>query len=270
MDGDNYTPIPARSRSQSPPSRGNTPPSRNDTTPTPPTQPPLDPTPKKLSSSGYLDHFPESWALPDSESTPPSPPRDVDIARLKPGIQSDPDILQARRDPRVFSRPLNRFQERSISMGDPSGLFALQRQPQRVKLSTSFMGQRRDTGNWLADFQELQTAKSQPIPLRQKLKVGANDESTRTDPNIKPENMLWLERLEQIKALKANSMVEKDQSEESDQCGDEVKGHVDAKDDSNSNFTQNYVQSESGYSDVPHRRPRMSDTYSYTSFSVRR
>lgn len=89
------------------------------------------------------------------------------------------------------------------------------------------------------------------------------------DLEMKPQNMLWLERLEQIKALKAKSMVEKDQSAEASQCGDEDEGYVDAEDDSNSNITQNDVQSESGYSDVPHRRPKMSDTYSHTSFSVR-
>jgi hypothetical protein len=186
-DEDNHTPIPTRSCSQSLPSC-------NDTTSTLLTQSSLEPIPTKISLSGYLDYFPESWTLPDSESSPPpSPPCDVDTSRRKAGIQSEPDILQARRDPTLFSRPLNRFQERSVSISDPSGWFVLQRQRQRDKLSNSFLGQQRNTRNWLAGFQELQIAKSRPIPLRQKFKAGASDEATRTDLEIKLQNMLWSE-----------------------------------------------------------------------------
>lgn len=243
-DEDDRITTPNHSRSQSSSSR-------DDTTPTPSVRAPLEPIPTKTSSSGYLDRFPDSWTLPDSESSPPpSPPRDVDNARLRNCIQSNSDTLKSRRDWTPSARPLSRFQARTVSIGDPDALFALQEQRQRNNLSNDFLGQRRNTGDWLAGFQRLQTAKSQPIPMRQKFIVGGSDESAGTDLEIKPQNLLWLERLKRIKALKAES---------------EGSQH----DDEHSDFTADGVQSESGYGDVPHRRSTMSDSYStYTGFSV--
>jgi len=252
-----------RSRSCSPP------PNRDDSTPTPSTYTSKEPVPQAKPSTGYLDHFPDSWALPEpTSSPPPSPPlRYIDPAGPKTHPYADSDKLRERGMKALSANSLDRFQK-AASVGGSYTLFALRERWQRDEESREILAQRRYTG-FPDSFQRLPVGRSHSAPLRQKFMIGGTAGSAGTDVAIKPQNLLWLERAKQIEALKVENTLRREQSEQHNQYDDKDHGGVDAEDDWNSNIMQNVPPSESGYGDAPHRRPLMSDGYStYTTPSV--
>ncbi|KAF2659689.1 hypothetical protein K491DRAFT_689035 [Lophiostoma macrostomum CBS 122681] len=261
--GDDATASRSRSRSPSPPSR-------DDSTPTPmPTSKKFIPQAKP--ATGYLDHFPSSWALSESKvSPPPSPtPRAVEPATSGTGFNTDLSKHRDRHRKALSANPLDRFQVRAASTGGLFALSALQEQWQRDKDTREMLAQRRNTG-WPDSFQRLNWTQSSSIPMRQKYMTGGTVNSVSTKVEINPHNLRWLERLKEIEACKAESTLEQEKSQPynlngGDKDRNDGNGSSDAEDDVESNITQSILPTESGYGDVPYRRPHMSDGYSVYS-----
>ncbi|KAF2176209.1 hypothetical protein K469DRAFT_36516 [Zopfia rhizophila CBS 207.26] len=256
--------ITTRSRSQSPSSP-------DDTTPTPSFQSTFESVSNQASSSRYLDHFPDSWTLGDSESSPPTSPtpRDADTVRLENSIQSSPDIPQGKHGVAFSVRSLDNLQRRATMIGDLSSLIARQAQRQSSE-GVDDLWRQTQSRDWLDNLKRAQTSNTQPSFKRQSFLEQKSSWLAGRDVEIKPQNLLWFERLRQINAAKRANSVEYDREGKGvgNRYQDESKSDLDIEED-DGHYTQNGDLSEIGYGDVPHQRPVMSDGYStYTAPSV--